>query len=87
MNVFKILIIIALLYVAYKVVRMFQAQRSENVKPLSKNDAQPKGEDLVQDPFCKTYIPKSQAYAQVIEGQERFFCSRECCEKYITEKK
>lgn len=87
MNIVKILVIILLLYVAYKVVKMFQGGRSENVKPLPNNDVPAKGEDLVQDPFCKTYIPKSQAYIQNVEGREIFFCSKECCEKYLTGKK
>jgi YHS domain-containing protein len=45
------------------------------------------GEDLVQDPFCRTYVPKSQAYVREIEGRQQFFCSRECCEKYLSDKK
>jgi len=87
MNVYKILVVIILLYVAYKVVKMFRGGRSENVQPLPKNEAPAKGEDLVQDPVCKTYVPKSQAYIQTIDGREKYFCSRDCCEKYLTEKK
>lgn len=87
MNIVKILVIIVLLYVAYKVVKMFQSGRSEDVQTISKNNAPVNGEDLVQDPFCKTYVPKSQSYIREIEGQETYFCSRECCEKFLTEKK
>jgi YHS domain-containing protein len=50
-------------------------------------DDAPKGEDLVQDPFCKTYVPKSQAYVKEIDGKPHYFCGKECFEKYLTEKK
>jgi YHS domain-containing protein len=74
--------------VVYKIIRKFQrGGGTEDVKPLPKNDWPIKGEDLVQDPFCKTYIPKSQAYIHDIEGKETFFCSKDCCEKYLTGQK
>jgi len=41
------------------------------------------GEDLVQDPFCQCYIPKSQSYAISLQGKKLFFCSEDCCKKYM----
>ena len=41
------------------------------------------GEELVEDPCCHTYIPISQAHRKEISGKEHYFCSKECCEKYI----
>ncbi|HUH65541.1 MAG TPA: hypothetical protein VLZ07_03825 [Syntrophales bacterium] len=45
-----------------------------------------KGEDLVEDPYCHTYVPVSQAFRASIDGHDVFFCSKECFEKYISEK-
>jgi YHS domain-containing protein len=45
-----------------------------------------KGEDLVEDPVCHTYVPISTAFKGVIEGKEVYFCSRECYEKQIKRK-
>jgi YHS domain-containing protein len=42
-----------------------------------------RGEDLVEDPFCHTYIPVSQAYKKEISGKAYCFCSKECCDSYI----
>jgi len=39
-------------------------------------------EELVQDPFCNCYIPKSKSYQVSWKGQKLFFCSKECFEKY-----
>ena len=45
-----------------------------------------KGEDLVEDPYCHIYVPLSQAYKASIDGHDIYFCSKECFEKYISEK-
>ena len=40
------------------------------------------GEDLVQDPICHTYVPLSQAFKKEISGNDYYFCSKQCSEKY-----
>ncbi len=87
MNIVKLLVILVLIYVAYRVVKMFRRVGADEVKPYRVDTEPPQREDLVQDPFCKTYVPKSQAYVQDIDGRPQYFCSRECCEKYLAEKK
>ena len=85
MNIIKVVAVLVLIYVGYRIVTMFRRMKSQEVKAY-RVDETPKGEDLVQDPFCKTYVPKSQAYAE-IDGKPHYFCSKECFEKYLTEKK
>jgi len=87
MNIAKVLILLILIYVGYKVVTSLRRVKSQGVRGYRVNSAPPKGEDLVQDPVCGTYIPKSQAYIEEIEGSQRYFCSRECCEKYLSGRK
>jgi YHS domain-containing protein len=41
------------------------------------------GEELVQDPFCQCYIPKSQSYAVSLQGKKFFFCNEDCYKKYL----
>ncbi len=86
MNLIKLLALALLLYVGYRIVTMFQRRKPQDVKAYRTDDT-PTGEDLVQDPFCKTYIPKSQAYPKEINGRMHYFCSSECFEKYRIEKK
>ena len=40
-------------------------------------------EEMVQDPFCHTYLPRSQAIRRKIRGQEHYFCSPGCLEKFL----
>ena len=52
-----------------------------------KIDRSPPGgviDEMVQDPMCQTYIPRREAVRSVVRGQEHFFCSKECAEKYET---
>jgi hypothetical protein len=40
----------------------------------------PDGEDMVLDPQCQSYVPKSDAVMQ----SGRYFCSRECAQLYLS---
>jgi len=44
-------------------------------------------DEMVQDPFCKTYIPRRDSVRRVIQGQEYFFCNNVCASKFDSEKK
>ncbi|MBW1887454.1 MAG: YHS domain-containing protein [Deltaproteobacteria bacterium] len=39
-------------------------------------------DEMVQDPFCKTYIPRRESVKKVIDGNEYRFCSDECASKF-----
>jgi YHS domain-containing protein len=42
-----------------------------------------RGEELVRDRVCQTYLPRSRALRTVDpDGSEHFFCSEECRAKY-----
>jgi YHS domain-containing protein len=40
------------------------------------------GEPMVQDPFCRTYLPKSSALVVEVGGRTHYFCSRQCADKF-----
>jgi len=44
-------------------------------------------EELVQDPYCQTYIPTSAAIKARMGGENLFFCSEECMNRYAEEKR
>jgi len=44
-------------------------------------------EELVQDPYCQTYIPKRTAVRKRVEGRDYYFCSKECLRKFLDEKR
>jgi YHS domain-containing protein len=44
-------------------------------------------EELVQDPYCQTYIPKGSALKKRVLGKDYYFCKKECLTNFIQNKK
>lgn len=40
-------------------------------------------EEMVRDPVCQVYIPRSGAIRREIRGQEQFFCSPGCLDNFL----
>jgi YHS domain-containing protein len=51
-----------------------------------KRDRKQDPEELVQDPYCQTYIPKQSALKKKVEGQVQYFCSEKCMKSFIPKK-
>ena len=85
-NLIRFLIICALVYFSYKLIKwiFFSPVITGHDLPEHKTTAV-KSEDLVEDPYCHTYVPLSQAYKASIGGHTIYFCSQNCSEKYIIE--
>jgi YHS domain-containing protein len=39
-------------------------------------------DEMIQDPQCGIYVPRRDAQQKVIRGEEFFFCSSECAQKF-----
>ena len=48
----------------------------------SRKDKGPASTEMVQDPNCDTYIPKTEAVSATVDGQDYHFCSEKCAEEY-----
>ncbi len=55
--------------------------------PVKKKDTRAEPEELVQDPYCQTYIPKGLALKKKVGGQVQYFCCERCLKNYIREAK
>ena len=78
------LVLLALLaYLLYRVLRSFFGPSQK----IMKSDTDGVIDEMVQDPFCQTYIPRRDSVRRVINGQEYFFCSNACADKYELEMK
>jgi YHS domain-containing protein len=83
---FRFFILIILIYLLYRVIKTIG-----QLKPAKNENYQFKassvgGEDLVEDPVCHTYVPLSQAFKKEILGNDYYFCSKQCSEKYASGK-
>ncbi len=51
--------------------------------PKGQANEGPETEELVQDPYCRTYISKRIAIKKRISGKEVHFCGEECLRNYL----
>ncbi len=81
----RILIILALFLVLYYLVRgLFRPGKGERETPRTHPDVdRVGGNELVKDPLCQTYVPKRSAVRKRFRGEDVFFCSQECMERYL----
>ena len=74
----RLLLLILSGFVIYSVVSsLLNSTKSKRPKSLSK-----KGETMVEDPQCGTYLPVSDAIKATIHGHQYYFCSKKCLNKY-----
>ena len=78
----RFVIAVIVVYLLYRLIQEFRA-----MKAAPKTRLPASGEDLVEDPWCHTLIPMSDALRISENGKTFYFCSRECLEQYCDEKK
>ena len=74
-----------IVYVIYRFSRFLFAPSGKISESHPGGASRIKGEELVKDPCCGTYVPVSSAHKAVLNGKTLYFCSRECLEKYTKE--
>ena len=79
-GVFRLIFIGLVLSVIFLAVRFIQALG----KPPAERKRTPAlGGKMVKDEFCETYLPVEEALREVVDGRERYFCSRECRDGFL----
>ena len=81
MNPLRILILIILFYILF---RLLIGGKKKSVNSQN-SQAQPH-DVLVEDPICKTCIPKKQAIILSENGETIYFCSTDCRKKFQANK-
>jgi len=84
MHPFRLLILAALLYIAWRLLKTPRRQFGSSGKKAGQKGG--KVEDvLMEDPVCHKLIPKSQAIRLRHNKTTYYFCSEECCDTFTRE--
>ncbi|OGW67861.1 MAG: hypothetical protein A3H49_03920 [Nitrospirae bacterium RIFCSPLOWO2_02_FULL_62_14] len=79
MGIIRLMLVVGVLVVAYfllrSAIREFRGLKGPFQPPASR-------EDMVQDPVCKTYVPRGSAVSADVGGQTYLFCSRDCADTF-----
>jgi YHS domain-containing protein len=76
---YRLLLILGLLVVLYFLVR--KTLREFN-KPSLPNQGIATADPMIQDPVCRTYVPRGNAVSASIGGQTYYFCSMNCAQTF-----
>jgi len=66
--------------------KLFQYLRESfsHSSPRTSQKQPGKGEKMVKDPQCGTYVPQSEALSATRSGETYYFCSSECRDKFLS---
>ena len=79
----KLLILALLIFLGYTLWTAIRRSLTGGDPPDRRRPGAPRrGEELVQDPECGTYVPRSEAVAASVGGQRQYFCSPGCRDAY-----
>ncbi|MFH1243514.1 MAG: YHS domain-containing protein [Pseudomonadota bacterium] len=78
MGIFRLLILGALAYLFYRLVRVALGSH----RSVDRKRGNGVIDEMVQDPNCRIYIPRRDARRKTVAGREYFFCSKECADQY-----
>ena len=85
---FRFLLYLGLGYIAYLIIKPVARSLGlwpQAPKPLNKEKEEP--DVLVQDPVCKTFIPRREALKAEKGGASYFFCSEGCLKRFLSSDK
>jgi len=77
----SILVLVFILLIYYSLKKLIRSALKGYYGEAEKR-AQLKGEDMVLDPQCRTYVLKERAVARRIHGRPAYFCSEACAQKF-----
>jgi len=79
----RLLIIAGLIYLFYRTVKSWMLSGGAGRRPTY-NPKPPEVDDvMVKDPYCQVYFPKRDALRVALDGEELFFCSADCRDKFM----
>ncbi|OGQ97771.1 MAG: hypothetical protein A2521_02395 [Deltaproteobacteria bacterium RIFOXYD12_FULL_57_12] len=81
----RLIILVFLLYILF---RLLTGGKKRAPRPADeqRGPAGPAQDVLVEDPVCRTYIPRGQSVQLFHEHQMYYFCSQKCCQTFLTNK-
>jgi YHS domain-containing protein len=80
----RIAVILFILWLAIRYVRLKFAERLRDLFGGENSNSAGSAQvaDMVEDPVCGSFISVENAVKETIKGKERYFCSKECAEKF-----
>ncbi len=86
MSPLRLVILAILFYIAFRLLTGGRHKKEpETQQKETTYKGMPADDVLVEDPVCKKLIPRQQAIQHHHSDQIIYFCSEECCRKFISQ--
>jgi len=79
----KFLILFGVGYLLYRSMKSWMLRNTRPQNNVSGKAADQIDDVMIKDPYCEVYFPKRNAVHLNLSGNDLYFCSKECREKYI----
>ena len=79
----RLLIFLGIIYLCYRALKSWLPQHSVTSKTVAGQAAGAIDDVMIKDPVCEVYFPKRDAVHLKVDGQNLYFCSTECRDKYL----
>lgn len=82
----RFMFFLILCYLLYRLIRALLRVSMKRDTGITPFDERHREDEMVKDPYCEVYIPIRDAYPGKVGGEDLYFCSKECLEKYKRER-
>ncbi len=82
----RLLIIIGVAYLAYRALKSWMLQNAATEKTVTGETTGEIDDVMIKDPFCQVYFPKRNGVHLKADGEDLYFCSKECRDRFIEER-
>ncbi len=79
----RLLVLIGLLYLCYRLLRSWVLKEKLSQKAAFDKKAGEIDDVMVKDPYCGIYFAKRDGVGVNINGDDVYFCSIECKDKFL----
>jgi uncharacterized protein len=81
---FRLIFYLIVAYVVYLFLRLLLLPR----RPARRHTNRPQlSGTMVKDETCNTYLPREEAILERADGKDHYFCSQECRQKFLEQRK
>ena len=82
----KLLILLLIAYLGYRGLKSWMRQNVSSGKPVSGGASGEIDDVMVKDPYCEVYFPKRNGVRIRHDGEELYFCSTQCRDRFLEER-
>ena len=79
----KFLILLGVGYLLYRSMKNWMFPDARSKKNVSSQTGGQIDDVMIKDPYCEAYFPRRDAVHLQLKGNDYYFCSKDCRDKYV----